>query len=364
MAGSTKTRAKAREAGRSAWRATARQPARAAILVLGLAAVITALVVWLVPTSSGTTTTRERSTTAVTNAAGGKDTTAVDKTTVTRAPGASRSDTVVVALLTLGGGLLLAASFWSRIHSLTIGGVAVTLEEATVSSGTIGYVETAAGHVETSTRTSTAVDELVPQVDSVAKRDRRLVCVNLGADDVWGPLNLKLFVLLLAHRTNTEVIVFIRQEVGAEEKTYYGSASAALLGDKLAADDPDLAAAHRATEGIPLDRSELKAGQATIGRTFFDELGKRDQSRAEGAQAPTERVDLSSLEEIAGPLLITDSVPSEGGRALSSRQQRDVLMFPLPYVPITDRGTLEELIDQSRLAKQIALSAVGGVSRA
>jgi hypothetical protein len=329
---------------------------RAAIFVLGLAAVAATFVVWLIPTSSDTTTTRERSTTAATNSAGGKDTTAVDKTTVTRAPGANRSDTVVVALLTFGGGLLLAASFWNRIHSLAIGGVSITLADAAVATPGIALVDTAAVHVET--RTSTAVDEIVPQVDSVAKRDLRLVCIDLRAGDLWAPLNLKLFVLMLSRRTNAEVIVFLGQgEAGP--KTYFGAASVTRLADKLAADDPDLAAAHRATERIPLDRSEQAVGERSIGRSFFDKLQELDPSRAEGARVTEERVDLGTLQALAGRALIVDSVSSEGPRILSNRQQRAVLAFPLPYVPITDRGRLDELVDRSRLAERIALSAVG-----
>jgi hypothetical protein len=338
-----------------------RQPARAAIFALGLAAVIAAFVLWLIPTSSGTTTTRERSTTGVTDSTGGTNTTTVDRTTVTRAPGADRSDTVIVALLTFGGGLLLVASFWNRIHSLAIGGVSITLEDAAVATTGIALVDTAAAHVET--RTSTAVDELGPQVASVAKRDLRLVCVDLRVGDLWAPLNLSLFVLLLAHRSKAEVIVFLG-EGEAGPKTYFGTAAVERLADKLAADDPDLAAAHRATERIPLDRSELAPGEKSIGRSFFDELQKRDPTRAEGARVTEERVDLSALQALAGQALITESVQSEGERTLSSQQQHAVLTFPLPYVPITDRGRLDELIDRSQLAERIALSVVGTASPA
>lgn len=332
------------------------QPARTGIFVVGLAAVVAAFVVWLIPASSDTTTTRERSTTAATNSAGGKDTTSVDKTTVTRAPGAGRSDTVVVALLTLGGGLLLAASFWNRIQSLAIGGVSITLGDAAVATPGIALVDTAAVHVDSPT--STAVDEIVRQVDSVAKRELRLVRVDLRNGDLWAPLNLSLFVLLLARRTNAEVIVFTGQgEAGPD--TYVGAASVTRLADKLAADDPDLAAAHRATERIPLDSSELTAGDKSIGRTFFDELQVLNPNRAEGAQAPVERVDIRTLQALAGQALVAESVPSEGQRILSNRQQRAVLAFPLAYVPVTDRGRLDEIVDRSRLAERIALSTVG-----
>jgi hypothetical protein len=266
---------------------------------------------------------------------------------------------VVVALLAFGGGLLLAASFWSRIHSLAIGGVSVTLTDATVAATGIALVDTAAVHVQTGT--STAVDEIVPQVDSIAKRDLRLVCIDLGAGNVWAPLNLSLFVLLLARRTKAEVIVFIGE---GEPKTYFGAASVARLADKLAADDPDLAAAHRGTLRIPLDRSELAVDAPTIGTSFFAKLQELDPSRAKSAQETKDRVDISTLQALAGQALITESVSSEGERVLSSRQQRAVLAFPLPYVPITDRGKLEELVDRSRLAERIAFSVVGADSRA
>jgi hypothetical protein len=333
-----------------------RQPARAAIFVLGLAAVVAAFVVWLVPTSSDTTTTRERSTTAATNSAGGKDTTTVDKTTVTQAPGAGRSDTVVVALLTFGGGLLLAAGFWNRIQSLAIGGVSITLSDAAVATPGIALVDAAAAP-SLGSPTSTAVDAIVYEVDSVAKRELRLVRVDLRNGDLWAPLNLSLFVLLLARRTDAEVIVFTGQ-TEAGPGTYFGAASVARLADKLAADDPELAAAHRTTEGIPLDRSGLPPG-VSIGRRFFDELKILNPNRAEGAQAPVERVDLRALQALAGRELIAESVPSEGQRVFSSRQQRAILAFPLPYVPMTDRGRLDEIVDRSRLAERIALSTVG-----
>jgi hypothetical protein len=332
------------------------QPARVAIFVLGLAAIVTTCVVWLMPTSGDTTTTRERSTTTATNSAGGRDTTAVDKTTVTRAPGASRSDTVVVALLTFGGGLLLAASFWNRIQSLAIGGVSITLRDAAVATPGIAIVDTAAGHVDSPT--STAVDELVRQVDSVAKSELRLVRVDLGNGNLWAPLNLSLFVLLLARRTNADVIVFTCQgEAGPD--TYVGAASVARLANKRAGDDPDLAAAHRVTERIPLDRSELTAGDTSIGTRFFGELHALNPNRLEGAEDTRKRVDVRTLQALAGRELIAESVPSEGQRALSTRQHRAVLAFPLPYVPITDRGALEEIVDRSRLAERIARSAVG-----
>jgi hypothetical protein len=339
-----------RRNGRIAFGASRSGIPRAAIFVLGLAAVVAAFVVWLIPTSSDTTTRTEHSTTAVANSAGGKDTTTVNRTTKTRAPGAARSATVLVALLTIGVGLVLVASFWNRIQSFAIGGVSITLTDAAVATPGIALVDAAAAPVDM--LSSTAADAIVSEVDSVRKRGLRLVRVDIRNGDLWAPVNLSLFVLLLARRTDAWVVVFTGQgEAGPG--TYVGAASVTRLADKLAADDPELALAHRATDGIPLDRSELGAGNESIGTRFFSELTRLDAPRA---QSP-ERVDLKKLQALAGRTLITDSVPSEGGRTLSSQEQRAIIAFPLPYVPITDHGRLDEIVDRLRLAEKIALQA-------
>lgn len=323
-------------------------PARSAIFVLGLATVIAAFVVWVVPTSNGTTTVSERSTTAVTGSAG-TNTTAVNKTTTTRAPGAGRSDTVLVALLTFGVGLVLTASFWDRIQTLAVGGVSITLSDAAVAAPGIALVDAAAAHVDA--LDGTAAGTIAQEVDAVAKRGLGLVRIDLRGGDLWAPLNLSLFVLLLAHRSNAEVIVFTGYgEAGPD--TYFGAVSIEALADKLAADDLDLAVAYRANETMPIDNQE---SAFALGQAFFEKLIQRDPSRA---QSP-ERVDLKRLQTLAGRTLITASVQSEGERNLSKQQQRAILAFPLPFVPITDHRRLDQIVDRPRLADKIAHSAVG-----
>jgi hypothetical protein len=75
--------------------------------------------------------------------------------------------------------------------------------------------------------------------------------------------------------------------------------------------------------------------------------------------ASNERIDSSPLEAICGGTLVTASVASDGGSTLSKERQREALGFPLPFVPVTLRGRLEDILDRRRLAEMIAASSVG-----
>jgi hypothetical protein len=312
---------------------------RVLVLVLGIAAVVAALLLGLVPAK---TTTKVHSTTV----AGGKTTT-VESTTTEKAPGGGRSDTSLVALLTLGVGAVLVGSFWNRIQELTIAGVSIKLSAAALPDPGIALVDAAAVQVVS----SASADMLAAEARRVADRGLGLVRVDLREGDLWAPTNLGLFALLLASRTRAEVLVFTwHGDAGPD--TYLGAASVSRLADKVARDDPDLADAHRATESMPLGAAV--DGQS-MGQRFVAELTTRDPGRIR----PDEPIAPSRLESICGETLVRTSVAAEGAARLSKQKQREALAFPLPFVPITDRGALVEIVDRRHLAEMIAAAAVG-----
>jgi hypothetical protein len=320
---------------------------RVAALMLGVATVIGGFVFWLVPVSHTRATAAENTSTAVIDSAGHKSTTVVRKITTTTMPGVSRSDAMLVAVLTFGVGLLVVGSFWNRIQELAIGGVSIRLTEAAVAPQGIALVDAVAEQV--SLIDSTTADNLAIKVDAMSKRGLRLARVDLQSGDKWASTNLSLFVLLLARRSHVEVVVFSGQgEAG--RKTYLGVASVTRLADRLAAEDPTLSAAYHATETMPL--VTLPGVNTSLGVKFYNEMSKA------GLQQ-TDLVDPKRLDEFAAPALIHDCVEAKGEQTLSKQQQRAILAFPLSYVPITDRGRIDEIVDQGRLAKKIALSAVG-----
>jgi hypothetical protein len=314
--------------------------------VLGLAAVVGAFVMWLIPTSSGTNSTSEHSTTAVTNPSGSKTSTAVDKTTTTTASGSERSATVIVALLTFGFGLVVAASLWDRIQELAVGNVSIKLVDAAVTTPGVTLIDAVAANVDS--LGSTSANAIAAEVYSVSTRRLAFVQVDLRAGDLWAPLNLAFFIGLLARRSYADVI-FFTSSPAAGPKAYIGVGSVTRIADRLAARDPMLALALRATDGIPLD--------AQVGEKFFAELEKRDPNRVQ--RETRELVDAKRLDTLAGTELITNSVVSEGASVLSKQQQRAVLAFPLDYVPITCQGRLESIISKPRLCERVALSVVG-----
>jgi hypothetical protein len=323
---------------------------RATTLVLGMAAVTSAFVLWLVPTSRTNTTTAENTTTTVIDSAGHKSATEVKKLTATTMPGVARSDAMLVAVLTFGVGLLFAASLWNRIQEFAFGGVSIKLADAAVAPPEIALIDAAAVHVES--LFSTSADMIASEVDRISKNGQGLVQVDLQQGNLWAPTNLCLFVLLLANRSRAEVVVFTGQDSAGPER-YLGAASVGRLADRLVARDPVLAAAYRASEPMPLVRSPETA--QSLGDKFFAELRQKDAAR----EHQTDRVDPMRLYALAGQALITASVEGSGEQSLSKEKQREILAFPLSYVPITYRGRLDEVVDKGQLAEKIASSAVG-----
>lgn len=323
---------------------------RVAALILGVAAVTSAFVLWLFPTSHTSTTAAENTTTTVIDTAGHKSTTAVRKQTATTMPGVARSDAMLVAVLTFGVGLLFAAGFWNRIQEFALGGVSIKLAEAAVAPPDI-----ALGHivaVGTEYIDSTSGDNIAGEVDRISKRGLGLVQIDLQQGDRWVATNLCLFVLLLRDRSRVEVVVFSGQDSAGPER-YYGAASVGRLADRLEAGDRVLADAYHAIETMPLVRSSGPI--ESLGSKFYAELMQKDAGRVQ----QTNWVDPMRLYALAGKALITASVESSGEQSLSRQKQRELLAFPLNYVPITYRGLLDEVIDKGELAKMIASSAVG-----
>jgi hypothetical protein len=220
--------------------------------------------------------------------------------------------------------------------------VSIRLAEAAAETPEIALVDTVADKVD-----DASVANLVMKVDAMSKRGLRFVRVDLQSGDKWPYTNLSVFVLLLARRSSVEVVIFIGQG-NAEPETYLGAASVAWFADRLAAEDPNLFAAYRAAETTP-GPVESKAAN------FIAELRKRDPMR------PPENdwVDATRLDELATPALIHDRVESKGEQTLSKKQQRAILLFPLSFVPITVYDRLDEVVDKSWLAEEIALWAVG-----
>jgi hypothetical protein len=186
---------------------------------------------------------------------------AFDKATTTRAPGTGRSDAVLVALLTFGAGLLLAATLRARIQEFAIGGVSIKLTEAAVASPGIALVDMEAPYV--SSVDSTPINEIAKEADAIARRGVGLVRVDLRGGDLWAPLKFSVFVLLLAHRANAEVMVF-SGDGKAGRDTFIGAASIARLANRLAADDPTLAAAYRGNRSDCAHPSTIRPSGSTI----------------------------------------------------------------------------------------------------
>ena len=319
---------------------------RVTILILGVAAVTSALVLWLVPTSHTSTTAAENTTTTVIDSAGHKSTTAVKKLTATTVPGVARSDAMLIAVLTFGVGLLFVASLWNRIQEFAFGGVSIKLAETAVAPPEIAPVEVVGADFAGPTN----FDNIAKEVDRISKAGLGLVRIDLRQGGLWAATNLCLFVLLLADRSRAEVVVFSGQDF-AGPNTYLGVASVGRLADRLTAGEPVLAAAYHAAETMPLERSP---GIPSLGDKLDGELAARHR-----VQDPTDKVDARRLYTLAGKTLITASVDGSGEQSLSKQKQREILTFPLNYVPITYQGRLDKVIDKEQLTEKIALSAVG-----
>ena len=303
------------------------------VSIFGIAIVIFAFVLWLLPTSHTTTKVTEITTTGV------------GKTTTTTMPGVGRSDAMLVATLTFGVGLLVVAVLWNRIKEFGIGSLSITLIEATAETQEITFAD-----VETNQATTiadTPLDKLAKKVDAMSNRGQRLAHIDLQSGDKWPPTILSVFVLLLAKRSCVEVIIFSGQGQGdAGTNTYLGAASVARLADRLAYEDPALFAAYDAAETTP----------ANMWATFRTQI-TQDPTRVQ--EQESDRVGPRKLDELAAGALIHDCVEIKGKQTLSKQQQRAILLFPLSYVPITNCGHLDKVVDQRLLAEKIALSTVG-----
>jgi hypothetical protein len=319
---------------------------RVAALILGVAAVTSAFVVWFLPTSHTSTTTAENTTTTVIDSAGHKSTTAVKKLTTASMPGVARSDVMLVAVLTFGVGLLFVASLWNRIQEFALAGVSIKLAETAVATPEIAPVKVVGADFAGSTH----FNNIAKEVDRISKAGLGLVRIDLRQGDFWAATNLCLFVLLLAGRSSAKVVVFSGQ-YSAGPDTYLGVASVGQLADRLTAGEPVLADAYRAVGIMPL---EVSPGTESLGTKFEAELTQRHR-----LQDPTDMVDARRLYTLAGKALLTVSVEGSGEESLSKQEQREILTFPLSYVPITYHGRLDKVIDKGLLAEKIALSAVG-----
>jgi hypothetical protein len=329
----------------SGWRNTL---IRVITFIVGVAAVTSAFVLWLVPTSHTSTTAAENTTTTVTDSAGHKSTTAVKKLTATTMPGTARSDAMLVAVLTFGAGLLFVASLWNQIQEFAFGGVSIKLSERAVAAPEIALVDAVA--VGTAYVGSTSFDNIAKEADRISKAELGLVRIDLRQGDLWVTTNLCLFVLLLAGHSRAEVVVFSGQDFAGQD-VYLGAASIGLLANRLAAGDPVLAAAYLAVETMP---PENPLASVSFGGKLDAELGNRNR-----VLDPSDKVDTRRLYTLAGKTMITASVEGSGNQKLSKQQQRQILNFPLSYVPITYHSHLDNVIDKGQLTKKIALSAVG-----
>jgi hypothetical protein len=313
------------------------------VAIFGIAIVIFAFVLWLLPTSHTTTKATENTTTAVIDSAGRKSTTDVGKTMTTTTPGVGRSDAMLVATLSFGVGLLVVAVLWNRIKELGIGSLlSITLVEASAETPEITFADADAD--QQYVILDSTLDKLANKVNAISNRGQRLVRVDLQSGDKWPPTILSAFVLLLARRSRVEVIIFSGQR-DTESNMYLGAASLARLADRLAYEDPKLFAAYNAAEKKP----------AELGPTFDTEMNAQDPDRSR----ETDRVDPRRLDELAGIALIHDRVETKGEQTLSKQQQRAILLFPLSYVPITKCGHLDKVVDKRLLTEKIALSTVG-----
>jgi len=320
---------------------------RVVLVVVGFAVILIGIALWLVPTSSTTSTVTERSTTTAAGNSARNGTTTVQRTTRTTAPGATRSDAVMVALVTLGGALLIVAVMWDRIQGFAFAGVSVQLADAGFLVEKIEIVEAAA--IGGDWPYSTRAEDIGKKVRVIAEQRRGFVLVSLVSGGFWRPSKLCMFMVLLAHRSRVEVIVFIGDGASGEQ-TYLGAADLETLAEKLEKGNEALATAREKTDGMPM-RSEKEALE--LGTAFF---GVLETENSEWALS-NDRVDKAGLALLAGPLLTTDCVESDDRKTLSSQQQRASLVFPLVYVPITDCGRLVSVADKQRLATRIARAA-------
>lgn len=322
---------------------------RVAVFVFGVVVVIGGLFLWLAPLLHTMTTVAQKTTTTVIDSSGHKSMT-MDKTnTTTTTPGVG-SDAMLVAVFTFGAGLLAVASLWDRIQEFTIGGVSFRITEAAVKNQEIALVNL--GNWPEGYLDSGPSSDIAKEVWAANSKDLGLARVELQAGQQWALTNLSLFILLLADRSSVEVVVFSGQ-VGTKPGRYFGAASVVRLAKRVKTEDPDLFAAYRETELMPMT-SEDEAGD--IGIRFFGALALTSSALDDRM---ADRVDRRRLKEVAGDALITGSIEVLG-QALPKQKQLEILAFPLSYVPITNcHDRLEAVVDKRLIIEKMGLSTVG-----
>jgi len=331
---------------------------RAVVLVVGLAAVIGGLVLWLNPAEPKRATVKEDTTTTVTDRAGHKNTTKVKKNTQTNTPGVGKSDAMLVAVFTVGVGLLAVGFLWHRIQEFGLGGVTVRLTEAAAEEPEFPLT---ASTLPLNTLDSTGPAAIAQEVRNLSD-DVEVARIDLGNGTFWAPTNLNFYMLLLAYRRKVKALVFTGLK-GNELQYYFGVAPVAWLVDKVKSTDPVLFAAYQETAHLPL-ASESEAGH--LGNTFFNILLQKDRQKTDAAAkldepAPPPRatgpVDPGWLYDFAEGALITRSIEVDVGQVVSKKEQLEILTFPLRYVPITNHHrSLEMVLDKRRITTNMRFS--------
>ena len=372
---------------------------RGAVLLFGLAAVITGLVLWLNPAGPKKITANENTTTTVTDAAGHTRTTTVMKNTETKTPGVGKSDAMLVAVFTVGVGLLAVGLLWQRIQEIGFGNVlSVKLTEAAVKEQDIPLASAA-------TQGSPNLDSTLP--GDIAKEVRKLTQkpdlvlarVDLRDGNWWVPTYLCFYMLLLADYSSVKQLIFTWEADGQAE-TYLGTAQVEWLADKVKFRDPVLFAAYEETVNVPVtvnapvitspatgaaampsgrdeneneeeEEEETAAYPAIekhrmtsendafgLGTTFSIKLEARDATRKQGDPI-LERVSPNWLFEFADDALIDEGIPGDVGQALSKHEQLGILAFPLRFVPITNHyRKLITVLDKRRIAENMGFPVV------
>jgi hypothetical protein len=323
---------------------------------LGLALIVVALVVWLVPVRESVTTVGETSTTKVTEpGAADVKTTEVVKESQTTAPGSARSDAVLSVLLGAGGVLFLVAAFWGRITEIGLpGGGSIKLSEAEVP--TIGVDDVAAtlpgpdaapAAQDYARMMTSASQAIVAKTAEIAvSEEANVVVVDLGTGDKWLLPNLFFLALMLERWTCVTLLVFTKTE-DDNENLYIACAPPRKLRQALEDARPDLGKARAVIE----DASLHAAGQL-----FFDRLA--DTTVPGAAPEPPTWVNGELLVKMARDALTLEAVEIESRIELSTDEMRGILAFPHRYVPVTMETRLIAIVDQTRISLRIARFAV------
>lgn len=323
--------------------------------LLGLALIVVALVVWLIPVNDSVATVGETSTTNVTEpGATTAKTTEVVKETETTEPGGARSDTVLSALLGAGGVLFLVAAFWGRITEIGLpGGGSIKLSEAEVP--TIG-VDDVAGmlprpeadvgiHAYAAMMTS-ASQHIVAKTTEIAAEKGGAVVIDLGGGDKWLLPNLFFLTWMLERWTCVTLLVFTKTEAGSEN-LYVACAPPKKLRQALEEARLDLGKARAATENVSL---------TDAGYRFFDGLAQATDP-APLPEPPT-WVDRDLLVKLARNALTLEAVEIETTLELSMDEMRSILAFPHRYVPATIESALIAIVDRTKISLRIAQFAL------